>query len=268
MEQPFLSLNSIEVIYDDVILVLKGLSMIIHEGQVVVLLGANGAGKTTTLGAISGLLKAGNGEVTNGAIEFMGQRIDKMALEQIVHLGIFQVMQGRSVFGNLTAYENLMAATRTKRNRKQIRERFDVVKGYFPVLKSRRNVLARDLSGGEQQMLVIGRALMARTRLMLLDEPSLGLSPILVSEIFEIIKKFNQEQDITVLLVEQNAHLALSISNYGYVMENGRVVLHDTVNCLRENDDIKMYYLGLTEMGAKRSDRDGNLCTRRKRWLG
>ena len=171
------------------------------------------------------------------------------------------------MFENLTAYENLMAATRTRRSRKEIRERFDMVLHYFPILKTRRNTLAGYLSGGEQQMLVIGRALMARTRLMMLDEPSLGLSPILVAEIFKIIKQLNEEQKITILLVEQNAHLALSIAEHGYVMENGKIVLDDSVDKLKENEDVKMFYLGLTEMGTKRSYRDAKFYKRRKRWL-
>ena len=262
-----LNVNNIEVIYDDVILVLKGMSLEVKEGQIVAVLGANGAGKTTTLKAISGLLKVEEGEVTDGTIEFMGQRINDKEAEEIVRLGIFQVMEGRCVFENLTAYENLMAATRTRRNRKEIRERFDMVLHYFPILKARRNSLAGYLSGGEQQMLVIGRALMARTRLMMLDEPSLGLSPILVAEIFKIIKQLNEEQKMTILLVEQNAHLALSIAEHGYVMENGKIVLDDSVDKLKENEDVKMFYLGLTEMGTKRSYRDAKFYKRRKRWL-
>lgn len=262
-----LNVNNIEVIYDDVILVLKGLSLEVKEGQIVALLGANGAGKTTTLKAISGLLKEEEGEVTDGTIEFMGQRINGKEAEEIVRLGIFQVMEGRCVFENLTAYENLMAATRTRRNRREIRERFDTVLHYFPILKIRQNVLAGYLSGGEQQMLVIGRAMMARTRLMMLDEPSLGLSPILVVEIFKIIRQLNEEQEITILLVEQNAHLALSIAEHGYVMENGKIVLDDSVDKLRENEDIKTFYLGLTEMGTKRSYRGAKFYKRRKRWL-
>ena len=261
-----LNVNNIEVIYDDVILVLKGMSLEVKEGQIVAVLGANGAGKTTTLKAISGLLKVEEGEVTGGTIEFMGQRINDKEAEEIVRLGIFQVMEGRCVFENLTSYENLMAATRTRR-RKEIRERFDMVMHYFPILKARRNNLAGYLSGGEQQMLVIGRALMARTRLMMLDEPSLGLSPILVAEIFKIIKQLNEEQKMTILLVEQNAHLALSIAEHGYVMENGKIVLDDSVDKLKENEDVKMFYLGLTEMGAKRSYRDAKFYKRRKRWL-
>lgn len=262
-----LAVNNIEVIYDDVILVLKGLSLTVEEGKIVTLLGANGAGKTTTLKAVSGLLKVENGEVTDGTIEFMGERIDNKAPEEIVSRGIFQVMEGRCVFENLTVHENLMAATRTLKSRKEIQARNDMVFHYFPHLKSLRGRLAGYLSGGEQQMLVIGRAMMARTRLMLLDEPSLGLSPLLVSEIFSILKRLNQEQTMTILLVEQNAHLALSIAEHGYVMENGKIVLDDVVDKLRENEDIKMFYLGLTEMGTKRSYRDVKFYKRRKRWL-
>jgi len=262
-----LSVNNIEVIYDDVILVLKGLSLEVEEGRIVALLGANGAGKTTTLKAISGLLKVEDGEVTDGAIEFDGERIDGMDPEEIVKLGIFQVMEGRCVFENLTVYENLMAATRTRGVRREIRERYDMVFHYFPYLRKRLNVLAGYLSGGEQQMLVIGRALMASTRLMMLDEPSLGLSPILVGEIFKIIRKLNEEQNITILLVEQNARMALSIADHGYVMENGKIVLDDSVEKLRENEDVKTFYLGLTEKGAKRSYRDVKFYKRRKRWL-
>ena len=262
-----LNVNNIEVIYDDVILVLKGLSLQVEEGQIVALLGANGAGKTTTLKAISGLLKVEEGEVTGGSIEFMGKRINELEPEEIVRMGIFQVMEGRCVFENLTIHENLIAATRTRKNRNEIRERYDMVFAYFPALKPLRNRLAGYLSGGEQQMLVIGRALMSQTKLMMLDEPSLGLSPILVAEIFNILKRLNQEQKITMLLVEQNAHLALSIAERGYVMENGKIVLDDSVEKLKENEDIKMFYLGLTEMGTKRSYKDAKFYKRRKRWL-
>lgn len=262
-----LNVNNIEVIYDDVILVLKGLSLNVAEGQIVALLGANGAGKTTTLKAISGLLKTEEGAVTGGSIEFMGERIDGKEPAEIVKKGIFQVMEGRCVFENLSVHENLIAATRTRKNRKQIQERYDMVFHYFAPLKPLRSRLAGYLSGGEQQMLVIGRALMARTRLMMLDEPSLGLSPLLVAEIFNILKRLNEEQKITMLLVEQNAHLALSIAEHGYVMENGKIVLDDSVDKLKENEDIKMFYLGLTEMGTKRSYRDTKFYKRRKRWL-
>ena len=262
-----LNVNNIEVIYDDVILVLKGLSLQVKEGQIVALLGANGAGKTTTLKAISGLLKVEEGKVTGGSIEFMDRRINELEPEEIVRLGIFQVMEGRCVFENLTIHENLIAATRTRKKRSEIRERYDMVFEYFPALKPLRNRLAGYLSGGEQQMLVIGRALMSQTKLMMLDEPSLGLSPLLVAEIFNIIKRLNREQNITMLLVEQNAHLALSIAEHGYVMENGKIVLDDSVEKLKENEDIKMFYLGLTEMGTKRSYRDAKFYKRRKRWL-
>ena len=262
-----LTVNNIEVIYDDVILVLKGLSLEVSEGRIVALLGANGAGKTTTLKAISGLLKVEDGEVTDGSIEFMGERIDGKDPGEIVRKGIFQVMEGRCVFENLTVHENLMAATQTRRDRKEIRQQYDMVFHYFPYLDKRRNNLAGYLSGGEQQMLVIGRALMARTKLLLLDEPSLGLSPMLVGEIFKIIKRLNTEQNMTILLVEQNARMALSIADHGYVMENGRIVLDDSVEKLKENEDVKMFYLGLTEMGAKRSYRDAKFYKRRKRWL-
>jgi branched-chain amino acid transport system ATP-binding protein len=262
-----LKVNNIEVMYDDVILVLKGLSLEVAEGRIVALLGANGAGKTTTLKAISGILKVENGEVTDGSIEFMGQRIDGRDPEEIVRMGIFQVMEGRCVFENLTVHENLIAATCTRRQRGEINERYEMVFHYFPALKPLRHRLAGYLSGGEQQMLVIGRALMARTRLMMLDEPSLGLSPLLVGEIFSILKRLNQEQKMTMLLVEQNARLALSIAEHGYVMENGKIVLDDRVDKLKDNEDIKMFYLGLTEMGAKRSYRDLKFYKRRKRWL-
>ncbi len=262
-----LIVNNIEVIYDKVILVLKGMSLEVKEGQIVALLGANGAGKTTTLKAISGLLKVEEGEVTDGTIEFMGKRIDDKEPEEIVRQGIFQVMEGRCVFEDLTVHENLIAATRTVKSRGEIRSKYDTVFHYFPHLKSLETRLAGYLSGGEQQMLVIGRALMARTNLMMLDEPSLGLSPLLVSEIFQILKRLNREQGITMLLVEQNAHLALSIAEHGYVMESGKIVLDDTVEKLKENEDIKMFYLGLTEMGTKRSYKDVKFYKRRKRWL-
>jgi branched-chain amino acid transport system ATP-binding protein len=262
-----LKVNNIEVMYDDVILVLKGLSLEVKEGRIVALLGANGAGKTTTLKAISGILKVENGEVTDGSIEFLGERIDGRDPEEIVRKGIFQVMEGRCVFENLTVHENLIAATRTRTQRAEIHARYDMVFHYFPALKPLRHRLAGYLSGGEQQMLVIGRALMARTRLMMLDEPSLGLSPLLVGEIFSILKRLNEEQKMTMLLVEQNARLALSIAEHGYVMENGKIVLDDTVAKLKDNEDIKMFYLGLTEMGAKRSYRDLKFYKRRKRWL-
>ncbi len=262
-----LSVNNIEVIYDDVILVLKGLSLGVKEGQIVALLGANGAGKTTVLKAISGILKTEEGEVTDGTITFMGEKINGLDPEEIVERGIFQVMEGRRVFEKLSVEENLIAAGHTRKYRREIREIEEVVFGYFPRLRERRDALAGNLSGGEQQMLVIGRALMAQPKLMLLDEPSLGLSPLLVGEIFNIIEKINSEQSTTILLVEQNARLALSIAHYGYIMENGRVVLDDTVARLKDNEDVKRFYLGLTDVGKRRSYRDVKHYKRRKRWL-
>ena len=262
-----LKVNNIEVIYNDVILVLKGLSLKVYQGQIVSLLGANGAGKTSTLKAISGLLKTEEGEVTDGIVEFEGEPIHRLEPEEIVRRGIFQVMEGRRVFEDLTVDENLIAAGHLQKGRKKIRELQELVYSYFPRIKERHNALAGYLSGGEQQMLVIGRALMAQPKLMLLDEPSLGLSPLLVGEIFHIIKKINHEQKTTILLVEQNARLALTISDYGYIMENGRIVLDDTVEKLRDNEDVKRFYLGLTEVGTKRSYRDVKYYKRRKRWL-
>ncbi|MFH1058540.1 MAG: ABC transporter ATP-binding protein [Pseudomonadota bacterium] len=265
---PLLSVNNIEVIYDDVILVLKGLSLQVDEGQIVALLGANGAGKSTTLKAISGLLKTEEGEVTDGAIVFDGVKINGMEAERIVRLGVFQVMEGRRVFEDLTVRENLIAAAHTQRcNRTELERRIEKVYHYFPRLKEREPGLAGYLSGGEQQMLVIGRGMMARPKLMMLDEPSLGLSPLLVGEIFEIIVKLNQELNTTILLVEQNARMALNIAHHGYIMENGKIVLDDTTEKLKNNEDVKRFYLGMTDMGTKRSYRDVKHYKRRKRWL-
>jgi branched-chain amino acid transport system ATP-binding protein len=261
-----LNVNNIEVVYLDVILVLKGLSLEVEEGKIVALLGSNGAGKTTTLKAISGLLKAEEGKVTDGSIEFVGERIDKKDPEEIVKMGIFQVMEGRRVFENLNVVENLVAATATRRDGKKIKSDIDMVFEYFPRLAERKNQLAGYLSGGEQQMLVIGRALMARPRLMLLDEPSLGLAPLIVNEIFEVIEKINKEEGVTILLVEQNARRALEVADYGYVMENGRVVLDGSADELKDNPDVKEFYLGLTEVGRK-SFKDVKHYRRRKRWL-
>ncbi|MFH1135220.1 MAG: ABC transporter ATP-binding protein [Pseudomonadota bacterium] len=262
-----LEVNNIEVIYDDVILVLKGLSLRIEEGKIVCLLGANGAGKTTTLKAISGLLKSEEGAVTDGFIQFMGRRINGMDPEKIVRLGIFQVMEGRRVFDELTVEENLIAASHTQKNKARMKDNLDLVVTYFPRLRERWRGMAGYLSGGEQQMLVIGRAMMASPKLMMLDEPSLGLSPLLVSEIFEIITKINAQEGVTILLVEQNARMALNISHHGYIMENGRIVLDDDTEKLRNNEDVKMFYLGLTDVGSKRSYRDVKHYKRRKRWL-
>ncbi len=262
-----LEVNNIEVTYSEVILVLKGMSLKVREGQIVAILGNNGAGKSTTLKAISGLLKSEDGEVTDGSISFMGERIDKMDPEKIVRKGIFQVMEGRKAFEDLTVEENLVVAAHTIKSRKQIKQDLAMVYQYFPRLIQRRNVLAGYISGGEQQMLVIGRGLMAHPTLLLLDEPSMGLSPMLVGEIFDIISRINKEEKVTILLVEQNARMALSIAHHGYVMESGRIVLDDTVEKLSENEDIKEFYLGLTEMGTKKSYRDVKHYKRRKRWL-
>ena len=262
-----LKINNVEVIYDDVILVLKGMSMEAREGEITVLLGANGAGKTTTLKAISGLLKSEEGEVTDGSIEFMGEKINNRDAEEIVRMGIFQVMEGRRIFRDLTVTENLLAGAYTRKDKKNIRKDIESVFDYFPKLRSRRTQVAGYMSGGEQQMLAIGRALMARPRLMLLDEPSLGLAPLLVKEIFEIIRTICSEEKTTILLVEQNANLALSIGHYGYVMEMGKVVLDGECSKLRENEDVKEFYLGLSDVGQKKSFKDAKHYKRRKRWL-
>jgi branched-chain amino acid transport system ATP-binding protein len=267
MMEPLLVVNNIEVIYHNVILVLKGMSLQVNDGQIITVLGNNGAGKTTTLKAISGLLKSEDGEVTDGSIRFMGKRIDKKYPEDIVRMGIFQVMEGRRVFEDLTVEENLIAGAHTEKSTRRMKEGMKTVYDYFPRLTDRRNVLAGYVSGGEQQMLVIGRGLMANPKLMLLDEPSMGLAPLLVSEIFGIIKRINRDEGVSILLVEQNARLALSIASHGYVMENGRIVLDDTVEKLQENADVKEFYLGLTEVGKKKSYRDVKHYKRRKRWL-
>lgn len=265
---PFLSINNIEVRYNDFILVLKGLSLHVNKGEILTLLGNNGAGKTTMLKSISGLLKAENGEVTEGSVEFMGERIDKLAAEDIVKRGIFQVMEGRQVFEDFTLEENLKIASVSLANKKKAKEKMEIVFNYFSRLKSRKKNLAGYLSGGEQQMLCIGRAMMSGATLMLLDEPSMGLSPIVVKEIFSIIKKLNSEENITVLLVEQNAKMALDICSHGHIMENGRIVMDDTAENLKENPDVKEFYLGLTTLGKRKSFKEVKHYKRRKRWLG
>jgi len=263
-----LKINNIEVIYSDVILVLRGVSIEIKEGQIVTLLGVNGAGKTTTLKAISGLLHTQQGEVTRGHIELNGERIDKLRPDEIVRLGIVQVLEGHEVFEHLTVEENLLVGALARPNSPEIRQDIERVYHYFPALKDLRNNTSGYLSGGEKQMLVIGRGLMARPKLMLLDEPSLGLAPLLVEEIFRVVRRINQEEGVTVLLVEQNAHHALNVASYGYVMENGRVVLDGPSGQLVENEDIKEFYLGLTQVGKRKSYRDVKHYKRRKRWLG
>jgi branched-chain amino acid transport system ATP-binding protein len=260
-----LQLKNVEVIYDDVILVLKGLSLEVPEGKIVALLGSNGAGKSTTLKAISGLLHTEEGEVTDGAIEFLGERIDGVAPEQIVRKGIFQVMEGRRVFEDLSVEENIVMGGYTRNDRAALKRDMEVCYGYFPRLKERRKKLAGYLSGGEQQMLAISRALMARPKLILLDEPSLGLAPLLTQEIFGIVKRINAEEKTTFLLVEQNANLALSIAHYGYIMENGRIVLDGDPDKLRANEDVKEFYLG--GGGDAKSYKNLKFYKRRKRWL-
>lgn len=262
-----LSLNNIEVIYNDVILVLKGLSLQVGEGQIVALLGANGAGKSTTLKAISGLLKPEDGEVTDGSIVYQGDSIHNRNPDLIVRRGIFQVMEGRRIFEHLTVNENLRAGAYTLRHQREVGHKMEMVYGYFPRLAERRTQVAGFLSGGEQQMLAIGRALMAEPHLIMLDEPSLGLAPMLVQEIFGIIERINKEQGTTLLLVEQNANIALRIADYAYIMENGRIVLDGTPDDLRQNADVREFYLGLTEVGHRKSYRDVKHYKRRKRWL-
>jgi branched-chain amino acid transport system ATP-binding protein len=260
-----LSLKNVEVIYDDVILVLKGLSLEVPDGKIIALLGSNGAGKSTTLKAISGLLRAEEGEVTDGAIEFEGARTDRLPPEEIVRRGVFQVMEGRRVFEDLTVDENIVVGGYSRRDRAGLKRDHELVFEYFPRLRERRKRLAGYLSGGEQQMLAISRALMARPKLILLDEPSLGLAPLLVREIFDILVRINREEKTSFLLVEQNANLALGIAHYGYIMENGRIVLDGEPDKLRANEDVKEFYLG----GGAGETRYKNLkfYKRRKRWL-
>lgn len=262
-----LKISNAEVIYNKVILVLKGLSLNVPEGSIVALLGANGAGKSTTLKAISGLLKSEYGEVSGGTIEFMGEQISNMDPENIVHKGIFQVMEGRRVFEDLTIEENLIVGGHTRKDPAGAKRDKELVYDYFPRLRERRFQAAGFLSGGEQQMLAIGRALMARPRLMLLDEPSLGIAPLLVQEIFQLIKKINTEEKTTILLVEQNANIAFSICDYAYIMENGRVAMSGTIDQLKSNDDVKEFYLGTGDGKDKKSYRELKSYKRRKRWL-
>ena len=259
-----LEVNNVEVVYNDVILVLRGLSLRVPKGRIVALLGANGAGKSTTLKAISGLLKTEEGEVTRGEVLFDGQRIDGIDPHLIVRRGIFQVMEGRRIVADMTCLENLRLGAFT-RSDNEVKRDIDMVYSFFPRLKERTG-LAGYLSGGEQQMLAIGRALMARPKLILMDEPSMGLSPLLVKEVFGIIRRLNEELGITILLVEQNARMALSVASYGYVMEGGKVVLDGTAEALSTNEDVKEFYLG--GHGAERKSFRGlKSYKRRKRWL-
>ncbi len=267
LSRPLLAVSNIEVIYDHVILVLRGVSLRVPEGGIVALLGANGAGKSTTLKAISGLLRTERGDITKGTVELGGAPIQRRSAAEIVTRGVVQVMEGRHVFEHLTVEENLLAGGYTRRHGDSLKRDLDLVYTYFPRLTQRRGTKAGYVSGGEQQMLAIGRALMAHPRLMLLDEPSMGLAPMLVAEIFEIVSRLNREEKVAVLLAEQNATVALRYAQHGYVMETGRIVLDGDARTISENEDIKEFYLGLTGVGQRKSYRDVKHYRRRKRWL-
>jgi len=266
-EQAYLSVNNIEVIYNHVILVLKGVSLKVEKGRIVALLGANGAGKTTTLKAISNLLRAERGEVTKGSIEFAGQRVDALTPAELVRRGVCQVMEGRHCFQHLSVEENLLTGAYTRGiGRADLKRDLDLVYTYFPRLRERRASQSGYTSGGEQQMTAIGRALMASPKMILLDEPSMGLAPQLVEEIFEIVKSLNQKEGVSFLLAEQNTNVALRYADYGYILENGRVVMDGEAPRLRENDDVKEFYLGVST-GGRKSFRETKFYRRRKRWL-
>jgi branched-chain amino acid transport system ATP-binding protein len=262
-----LDVNGIEVIYNHVILVLKGVSLAVPEGGIVALLGANGAGKTTTLKAISNLLHAERGEVTKGAVHLAGERVDKLSPSELVKRGVVQVMEGRHCFGHLSVEENLLTGAYTRSaSRSEIRADLERVYAFFPRLKLRRHAMAGFTSGGEQQMTAIGRALMARPRMILLDEPSMGLAPQVVEEIFEIVGNLNRTENVSFLLAEQNTMVALRFAGFGYILENGRVVLEGSAAALSSNEDVKEFYLGISAAG-RRSFRDTKHYRRRKRWL-
>ena len=264
---PALLVNNIEVIYDHVILVLKGVSLEVPEAGIVALLGANGAGKTTTLKAISNLLRAERGDVTKGSIEFAGERVDRMTPNDLVKRGVIQVMEGRHIFEHLSVEENLLTGAYTRSDgRAAIQKDLDMVYDYFPQLRERRGAQAGYTSGGEQQMCSIGRALMSRPKMILLDEPSMGLAPQLVETIFETVKRLNEEEGVAFLLAEQNTNMALKYAKYGYILENGRVVLDGEAEALSRNEDVKEFYLGLSSSGRK-SYRETKHYKRRKRWL-
>ena len=266
-ENSILTVNNIEVIYNRVILVLKGVSLDVPEGKIVALLGANGAGKTTTLKAVSNLLRAERGDVTKGSIEFRGKRVDKMTPPELVKQGVIQVMEGRRCFAHLTVEENLLTGAYTRKvGRAEIKRDLERVYAYFLPLKERRNSQAGYTSGGEQQMMAIGRALMAQPAMILLDEPSMGLAPQLVEEIFEIVRDLNQKEKVSFLLAEQNTNVALRFADFGYILENGRVVMDGKAADLAANEDVKEFYLGISS-GARKSFRDAKHYRRRKRWL-
>ncbi|HZA01522.1 MAG TPA: ABC transporter ATP-binding protein [Hyphomicrobiaceae bacterium] len=264
---PILSINNIEVIYDHVILVLKGVSLTVPAGGVVALLGANGAGKSTTLKSISNLIRAERGEITKGSIEFKGERVDGLSPSDLVRRGCIQVMEGRHCFGHLTVEENLLTGAFTRRDgNAAVMRDLELIYSYFPRLKKCRNGLAGYTSGGEQQMTAIGRALMSRPTMILLDEPSMGLAPQIVEEIYEIVQNLNQREHVSFLLAEQNTNVALKYATYGSILENGRVVLDGEASALRENEDVKEFYLGIGA-GSRKSFREGKSYKRRKRWL-
>jgi branched-chain amino acid transport system ATP-binding protein len=262
-----LQVNNIEVVYMNVIQVLRGVTLEVGNGKIIALLGVNGAGKTTTLKAISGMLKTEEGDVTGGSIDFDGKRIDRYGPEDIAAMGISQAMEGRRVLDHLSVEENLYIGAYCRKDRAGVKRDLDLVFDWFPKIRDLRRQMSGYLSGGEQQMLVIGRALMARPKLMLLDEPSLGLAPLLVKEIYEIIQRINVEQKMSILLVEQNARAALGIADDGYVIENGRVVLNGPAEKLKDNEDVREFYMGLSAKGAKKSYREVKHYRRRKRWL-
>ena len=262
-----LAINNIEVVYDHVILVLKGVSLDVPKGGIVALLGANGAGKSTTLKAISNLLHSERGEVTKGSIVFEGAEVHSLSPNELVRRGCIQVMEGRHCFGHLTVDENLLTGAFTRRDgRAAVQRDIDLVYSYFPRLRDRRDAMAGYTSGGEQQMCAIGRALMARPKMILLDEPSMGLAPQIVEEIFEIVKRLNEKEGVSFLLAEQNTFMALKYARYGYILENGRVVMDGEAKSLAENEDVKEFYLGIAE-GKRKSFREGKHYRRRKRWL-
>jgi len=262
-----LSVNNIEVVYNHVILVLKGVSLAVPNGRIVALLGANGAGKTTTLKAISNLLRAERGEVTKGSIVFDGAEVQALSPNLLVRRGCIQVMEGRHCFAHLTVEENLLTGAFTRRDgAAAVRADLDRVYAYFPRLKERRAAVAGYTSGGEQQMCAIGRALMSRPKMILLDEPSMGLAPQLVAEIFDIVRNLNEREGVSFLLAEQNTHMALKYASYGYILENGRIVMDGEAKALAENEDVKEFYLGMAE-GQRKSFRDVKHYKRRKRWL-
>jgi branched-chain amino acid transport system ATP-binding protein len=266
-KQPLLNVENIEVIYNHIILVLKGVSLQVPEGGITAILGANGAGKSTTLKSISNLLRAERGDVTKGQISYKGQRIDKMTPADLVKKGVIQVMEGRHCFEHLTVEENLLTGAYTRTDGKgQISADLEMVYTYFPRLRERRKSQAGYTSGGEQQMVAMGRAMMAKPKMILLDEPSMGLAPQLVEEIFEIVKTLNEEEGVSFLLAEQNTNVALKYAKYGYILENGRVVMDGEAASLRENSDVREFYLGMSDTGRK-SFRDVKHYRRRKRWL-